>query len=86
MLLPRNLADAIGHDVAPAGAQGQARATDAIEALTGAVAMTDTTDAVELARELADLARRTADAETGRLLMILVAWLLGAAGLPPCSA
>lgn len=45
--------------------------------------MSDRIDIVELAREIAKIASKTDDAETGRLLMELVERLLKEAGLPP---
>lgn len=47
--------------------------------------MNDKTDIVELARELAEIARTTTDQETGRRLVELVERLLGEAGLPPAE-
>lgn len=44
--------------------------------------MGDDTDLMELAHELARIASRTDDAETGRLLMLMVHRLLTKAGLP----
>jgi hypothetical protein len=44
--------------------------------------MTDEIDAVELARELAEIARTTTDPRTGELLIELINRLLGGAGLP----
>jgi hypothetical protein len=48
--------------------------------------MDDSNDIVELAREIADIARTTTDPETGRFLMELVERLLMEAGLPPDDA
>jgi len=45
--------------------------------------MTGETDVVELARELAEIARTTIDPDTARLLMEVVDRLLTEAGLPP---
>ncbi|MGA9013940.1 MAG: hypothetical protein WB509_15720 [Acetobacteraceae bacterium] len=45
--------------------------------------MTNKVDPVDLARELAEIARTTTDPETGRRLAELVKRLLAAAGLPP---
>lgn len=45
--------------------------------------MNSKTDIVELARELAEIARMTTDQETGQLLVGLVERLLREAGLPP---
>ncbi len=44
--------------------------------------MTSDTDLMELAHELARIASTTNDAETGRLLMLVVHRLLTEAGLP----
>jgi len=44
--------------------------------------MNDRIDIVELARELAEIARTTTDQKTGRLLMELIERLLQEAGLP----
>jgi hypothetical protein len=45
--------------------------------------MTNNLDLVDLAREIAEIARTTTDPETGRLLTELVTTLLEEAGLPP---
>lgn len=52
------------------------------------IVMTNPTeiDVVELAQELAEIARTTSDQDTGRRLMALVSRLLNAAGLPPDNA
>jgi hypothetical protein len=52
--------------------------------MEGAV-MSDKIDVLELAHEIAEIARRTRDADTGRRLMDLVERLLRASGLPPSS-
>jgi hypothetical protein len=44
--------------------------------------MSSDTDLMELAHELARIASKTDDAETGRLLMLMVHRLLTEAGLP----
>ena len=48
--------------------------------------MSGTIDTLALAHELAEIARTTTDAETGRRLIELVNRLLVAAGLPPDDA
>ena len=53
-----------------------------MEVVSGGVTMNDTIDAVELAHELAEIARTTTDADTGRRLIEVVERLLVAAGLP----
>ena len=45
--------------------------------------MTIKIDIVELAHEIAEIARTTTDPETGRLLIELVKELLREAGMPP---
>jgi hypothetical protein len=45
--------------------------------------MTNKIDIVELAHEVAEIARTTTDPKTGRLLIELVNKLLRGAGLPP---
>jgi hypothetical protein len=52
--------------------------------MEGAV-MSDKIDVLELAHEIAEIARKTRDADTGQLLMELVERLLRASGLPPSS-
>ncbi len=49
----------------------------------GAANMNNKIDVVELSRELAEIARRSTDPETGRLLMEVIERLLNEAGLPP---
>ncbi len=49
---------------------------------TGRLAMNESTDLLDLATGLADIARTTTDVVTGRRLMALVDRLLTEAGLP----